>query len=364
MGQKNFKKKQFKIKKSNTNQSNINQSNKNQLKINQTINQSNINQLNINQLDINQLKNNYLQYISSIKAHKDWIKSVKILPSGNIISVSGDKSIKIFDGLNYKIIQNIENAHKNDIINLFIKDENNFATCSEDKCINIWIKKENEFILNKSITKAHNTIITNLIYLSNDNIISCSNDSTIKIWELSNNKYQLLTSITIKSNNFDYYIHINSLLLLEDKNILVSSGYNGTIIWKIYEKGMNIEFIYCFKEAFGGCWNGLNRIDDDKIIVGGEKSLKIISIKEMKIIKSIEIPFRCNGIITIEEKGIFLMGGWSKDILIFRNDNYECLSRIYNIHNEYIVGLCELKNGLILSFSGDTTMKIWSLNIK
>ena len=57
------------------------------------------------------------------------------------------------------------------------------------------------------------------------------------------------------------------------------------------------------------------------------------------------------------------MGGWSKDILIFRNDNYECLSRIYNIHNEYIVGLCELKNGLILSFSGDTTMKIWSLNL-
>ena len=127
---------------------------------------------------------------------------------------------------------------------------------------------------------------------------------------------------------------------------------------------MNIEFIYCFKEAFGGCWNGLKRIDDDRIIVGGEKSLKVISIKEIKIIKSIDIPFRCNGIITIEEKGIFLMGGWSKDIIIFRNDNYECLSRISNAHNNYIVGLCELKNDLILSFSGDTTMKIWSINIK
>ena len=357
MGQKNFKKKQFKIKKSNTNQSNINQSNKNQLKINQTINQSNINQLNINQLEINQSKINYLKYNSSIKGHKDWIKSVKILPSGNIISVSDDCSIKIFNRLNYKIIQNIENAHKNSIINLFIKDENNFATCSEDKCINIWIKKENEFILNKSITKAHNTIITNLIYLSNDNIISCSEDFKIKIWELIHNKYQLLTSL-IHSDD------ISAIILLEDKNILVSSGYNGTIIWKIYEKGMNIEFIYCFKEAFGGCWNGLKRIDDDRIIVGGEKSLKVISIKEIKIIKSIEIPFRCNGIITIEEKGIFLMGGWSNDILIYRNDNYECLSRISNAHNNYIVGLCELKNGLLLSFSGDKTMKIWSLNIK
>ena len=93
---------------------------------------------------------------------------------------------------------------------------------------------------------------------------------------------------------------------------------------------MNIEFIYCFKEAFGGCWNGLNRIDDDRIIVGGEKSLKVISIKEIKIIKSIEIPFRCNGIITIEEKGIFLMGGWSNDILIYRKI-------IMNVYLEFIM---------------------------
>ena len=230
MGQKNFKKKQFKIKKSNTNQSNINKLNNN-----------------INQSEINESKINYLKYISSIKEHKDWIKSVKILPSANIISVSDDKSIKIFNGLNYKIIQNIENAHKNSIINLFIKDENNFATFSDDRCINIWIKKENEFILNKSITKAHKTIITNLIYLSNDNIIACSDDCCIKIWELINNKYQSLTFIKINYNNFDNYI--NSLLLLEDKNILISSGYNGTIIWKIYEKGLNIDFFYYFEET-------------------------------------------------------------------------------------------------------------------
>ncbi len=127
---------------------------------------------------------------------------------------------------------------------------------------------------------------------------------------------------------------------------------------------MNIEFICCFKEAFGGCWNGLNRIDEDRIIVGGAKSLKVISIKEKKIIESINIPFRCNGIMAIKEKGIFLMGGWGNDIQIYGSDNYKCLSTQSNAHNNYIVGLCELKNGLVLSFSGDTTMKIWSINIK
>ena len=35
----------------------------------------------------------------TIKAHNDWIKSVKIFPSGNLVSVSDDRSIIIYDGL-------------------------------------------------------------------------------------------------------------------------------------------------------------------------------------------------------------------------------------------------------------------------
>ena len=126
---------------------------------------------------------------------------------------------------------------------------------------------------------------------------------------------------------------------------------------------MNIEFICYFDKVFCGCWNGLNRIDENRIIVGGKININIISIKEMKIIKTIEIPFRCNGITIIEEKGIFLKGEWSKDIIIYRNDNYECLTIIENAHSNYIIDFCKLKKNLILSFSGDTTMKIWSLNL-
>ena len=34
---------------------------------------------------------------------------------------------------------------------------------------------------------------------------------------------------------------------------LISAGYEGTIFWKRYEKGMNIEFICCFEGAFDEC---------------------------------------------------------------------------------------------------------------
>ena len=90
-------------------------------------------------------------------------------------------------------------------MNIFIKDKNNFATCSKDQYINIWTKNNNKFILNKSIIKADNERIINLIYCKNDNIISCSDDSKIEIWELTNIEYQLLTTFILSSSIHSYY---------------------------------------------------------------------------------------------------------------------------------------------------------------
>ena len=50
----------------------------------------------------------------------------------------------------------------------------------------------------------------------------------------------------------------------------------------------------------------------------------------------------------------------SKDIRIYRNDNYECIQEIKGAHNKSINGFIELKDGSIASFSLDRTIKIWS----
>jgi len=92
--------------------------------------------------------------------------------------------------------------------------------------------------------------------------------------------------------------------------------------------------------------NQLCRLDEDIIIVGGY-SLRIISILNNKIIKEIIISFYCLGIRLIENKGIFLIGGKSKEIRVYRYDNYECIQIIQNAHDNYILGFIEIKNGLI-----------------
>ena len=297
---------------------------------------------NKNKFDISNIK-----MIKSINEHKDTIYSVSIFPSGKMISVSNDKSIKIYD-INFNLIDNIEDAHDWGIIYVEIIDENNFITCSFDHTIKTWIKKNNKFYINTIIHNAHNNQINKVIY-SNKNLISCSWDKTVKIWEEKNNNYQLITKLS----------HSNivwSILVLKDKNLLISCGYDGTRIWN----NNNLELIQYFKSVKCRLRNGLSRMDDDTIIIGGYQIMNVISLSKNVILAQIKIPFDCYGIKIIEEKRIFLVGGDSKDFVIYKSDSYEYIKTIKNAHNDNIKGFVEFKNGLIASFSEDKTIKIWS----
>ena len=297
---------------------------------------------NKNKFDISNIK-----MIKSINEHKDAIYSVSIFPSGKMISVSNDKSIKIYD-INFNLIDNIENAHDWGIIYVEIIDENNFITCSFDHTIKTWIKKKNKFYINTIIHNAHNNQINKVIY-SNKNLISCSWDKTVKIWEEKDNNYQLITKLS----------HSNivwSILVLKDKNLLISCGYDGTRIWN----NNNLELIQYFKSVKCRLRNGLSRMDDDTIIIGGYQIMNVISLSKNVILAQIKIPFDCYGIKIIEEKRIILVGGDSKDFVIYKSDSYEYIKTIKNAHNDNIKGFVEFKNGLIASFSEDKTIKIWS----
>ena len=297
-----------------------------------------------------------LQIIKLSYKNNNNISIISIFPSGNIITVLNNHSIQIYnDKMN--ILQHIENAHNDYIKNIQIKDENNFITNSS-KDIKTWIKIDNIFKLNKIIENAHDNWITKVIYYSNENISSCSLDCKIKIWEELNNNYQINTIL----NHSDW---IFSILLLKDKNILISSGVDGT---KLYNLN-NFEFIIYIKEACCLSPNSLKRIDEDRIIIGEGciDIMKIISISEKKIINEIENEFYRYGICIIKEKGIFLTGGRGGIIRIYKINNYQCIQIIENAYGHFnnydiipiINGIIELKNRLIITYSNDNNLKIW-----
>jgi len=290
--------------------------------------------------------------IKSIKIHDEWIRSINVFPSGNIISVSNDKSIKIFDN-DFNNLQIILNAHEKGILYVHIINEFNFITCSKDKNIKFWMKNNNfdNFYLKETIINAHKNWITNVINYKDKNIISCSNDKTVKIWEKINNKYQLIT--ILKHEGW-----VNSILILENKNLLISSGGDGTKFWNLHNyKFLNIINGYCNNN------NALKLIDDNTIIVGGYNGfISVISITQRKIIKIIVNEFFCLGISVFQDMGIFICGGLGNNIKIYRIDNCKCIHKIENIHEKDIFGFCKLNNNLIVSFGKDHFIKILSIN--
>ena len=330
-------------------------------KINNTI--ENINEMNIEINKIkNQLKNIKIQLmnftsVNTINNNNTPVNSIKIFPSGNIISVSSDKSIIIYDN-NFNILQKIDDAHSEGILYVDIKDENNFVTCSYDYSIKTWIKKNNVFTINQTIRNAHGRyFVYKVIYdLSNNNLISCSMNKTLKIWSENNGVYPEESNYTI--NEGDY---IRSMLLLKDKNILVYSGDFGI---KFLNLTNNIT-IYESKMSCAYKTNALERIDDDKIAVENctrRTYINIISISLLKIVEQIPFNYYCNAIKSIENKGIFFIFGYNdgntiNNIFIYRIDNYDLIQIIEN--NHYINGFEQLKNDSIVSYGNKTI--IWSL---
>ena len=298
--------------------------------------------------------NLHLKQKKTINTYTNSITCISNFPSGNFVLVSSNNIIQIYD-IEYKIIQTIKEAHDKGINYVNIKDENNFVTCSRDNTIKTWIKindkeHKNKYILNKIINNAHkeNGIYT-VIYDLNNHLISCSKDKTIKIWEeINKNEYQNNVILTHSDS-------IKSILLLKDKNILISSGYDGTKFWNIN----NYECLIYMKELICCWWNSLKRIDKDRIIIGNENGpSKIISISEKKIIKEIE-TVSCYSICIINNKGIFVIGGYNI-INIYKSDNYDNIQTILYNHNGCIYGINELKNGDLISYGRNGKIKIWT----
>ena len=295
------------------------------------------------------LANAKLSLIIKVIANKDSVNTFGVVSYNEIISVSSDKSITVFDKF-FHVFQKIEKAHDRIIFDISLKDKNNFATCSGDKSIKTWKKSEDgKYKLNQSINDIHEDDIHKIIYLEDNTIISGSKDKKIKILKFNNNEYHCDRII-------DQNDKIYSLLYLEE-NLLISSGLNFMNFYNL--KNLSNPLItkieaYCYGK------NALQKIDGIRIVVGGREYIQIISIEEKKIIKEIENHFLVWAICVIREKKIFLCGGTSPDITLINSDNYEKIHFI-NYHKIYIRGISLLKNGKIITGSTDNSNKIWEL---
>ena len=200
------------------------------------------------------------------------------------------------------------------------------------------------------IENSHKSWIYCLIYYGNDKIITSSHDDTIKFWNIKNNNYQCISVI---KNDYS----VDSLFLLENKNILISSGGDGLKMFDLIE-------IKCIKEnenAYSIGKSEIIKFNDDKIILKGDldERIKIINIDNLEIYKCFCIGFKCYGVCIFED--VILFCGKSNDLKIY-NYNFECVEVINNFCNQ-AYGLCKFNDFYFLSYDRDEIC-LWKKNFK
>ncbi len=287
--------------------------------------------------------------INTINAHYSFITSIGLFPSGKFVSISDDLSIKIWN-TNFIPIQTINNAHDEIIYNITIQDENNFITSSRDKTIKFWSKKNNKYQNIETLTGTHKKSIFKIIIFSPNSFFSCSFDNTVKLWEKFGDYFQCNMVIMHAKS-------IWNILILNDKNLLITSGTEGIFFW-------NLKLFNFICSLEKGCYgfNSLTRLDNNKIIIGGDinKIMSVINITNFEIIQEIDNLSLCYAIYYLPKKKIFLTGGKGKEIRVYDSENYKCLQTITDAHDNIINGFCELKSGEIISYSWDRNFKIWN----
>ena len=295
---------------------------------------------------------------------------LKSFPSGNIIAVF-DKYIIIFD-IDFNEIQKIENAHEDLIHYVDIKDENNFVTCSDDLNIKTWVKINGKYQINKIIKQAHTNFMNKVKYYKDKQLISCGYDGSVKIWEELGNGYQIMTiwktqyfGINVEEWDDEYMSDVNKIrrfYLIKDKNRRIF--FLGGAIYILNLK--TFKYIRAYYGIGYLSISYMERISKNLFAIdyawGWDNTGRIVvlSLFEDRIIKDMKTPFRCYGMLSLQDKKLLLIGG-DNDIMIVKTTNFECIKTIKFAHLKSISHIKLLKNGLIVSISHEHILKLWSL---
>jgi len=342
--------------------------------------------------------------------HDDYIKLINELKE---IINEKDKKIKALE----EELSKYKEMKKDDLYNNFnIKDkkpkyilkyhtlyvccstvlkDGRFVTGSYDNSIIVY---NNKTFKPDLIIKEHNGIINNVIQLSSGNLASCSQDNTIKIYDINENIYKVIQTLSYHKNQVTKIIELNNKQLVScswDKTIIFynkdenneykkdfsisTNGSNGPVIQtKIneisYSESSNhaICFYDFIKKNNNKKINNINlpnysldsllMISKDLLLITGENKILIVNVNTYDLIKTIKV-YGSGWIYStcMLNKDIILTADNNKRIIQWKieNDNLKLISKKENAHNESILTLSKLGNGLIVSGSKDGSVIIW-----
>ncbi len=287
--------------------------------------------------------------LAVLTGHENYISSVAITPDGKkIISGSGDKTIRIWDILSGKELA-VLNGHDGDISAVAITpDGQNIVSASWDKTIRIWDINSGQQL---AVLKGHEDgVIAVAITPDGQNIVSASWDNTIRIWDLVYGaELQVLKG---------HELGVISVAITPDGQNIVSGSWDNTIrVWNIAGEPLKV-----LRGHQDRVWSVKITPDGQKIVSGsGDKTIKVWSLSGEQLA---EYKGHESGVLSvgISPDGKTIISA-SDDRTIRLWDMSAQEPKILGLHELGVISVAITPDGQkIVSGSADKTIRLWDIS--
>ena len=285
------------------------------------------------------------------------VYTIYILQDGRIASGDASNNIVIYNRKDFKSELTIKESSY--IMYLTQLNNGSLVSLLSDGSIKIYELLDNYKYLTLQTIKEHSARVHKLRILDRDDkrFMTCSDDYTIKFFFKEKNYYKY--DYTFK----DDVVIFNILKTREGE--IAYSGYNsnGSFI-KFYDlESRKILSSSKTKDLYNGLTDSLYKLNDTYLLVGASNAILIFDVNQHKQIR--EIESKNSSVITsflkLDEKSLLSVdcNGNIKQWII-DEDNLILEKEKNKAHDGQIRMIRKNKDGLIITCSDDTSVKVWN----
>ena len=286
--------------------------------------------------------------IYTINESNSGVNSLLLINKKYLCACYDNGLLKIFNLLNYELLYELK-GHSLPVLSISLMLNNNIISGSCDKTIRIWELKNNNYI-NIITIIAHEDSIEKVIQLKNEYIISCSSDGTIKFWNDKN--YNCIKSLNVNDEN------ISSLLEINDNKFVAGTVklFTGKIM---IINSINFEVESIFNGITCNWNNGLQKYDNERILVCSNTEVYILNIKLMFIEKILNQKIYIGPIYKLNDEIVALGFFDETSFKLINVKTNEIYSEIKGEHKQEVSCIIKLENKKFITCSKDNTIKVW-----
>jgi len=287
-------------------------------------------------------KDKNFENIQTLNGHSDAIWCVAVLPNGNIISGSEDKTLIEWDKNTGQCLKTLK-GHSGAVLCVAALPNGNIISGSEDKTLIKWDKNTGQCL---KTLKGHSNRVRCVAVLPNGNIISGSDDKTLIEW--GKNTGQCLKTLKEHSSL------VLCVAVLPNGNI-ISGSYDNTLIEWDKNTGQCLKTL---KGHSGAVWC-VAALPNGNIISGSANKTLIEWDKNtgqcLKTLKGHSSAVYC---VAALPNGNIISGSTDKTLIEWDKNTGQCLKTLKG-HSSVVRCVAALPNGNIISGSNDYMLIEW-----